>query len=258
MVKFKKYYLSIFSFICLISIWQILGFLSLLPKYILPTPIQIVSVYFNDFHDLFLVHTAISLYEAIIGLTISIILAFILAILIDSFDFINKLLYPYIIISQTIPTIAIAPLLVLFFGYGLLPKIILIVINTCFPLLISIIEGFKDCDDKYLKLFKLMNATKIQTYIHLKIPYALSYFYSGLKLSVSYAFISAVVAEWLGSFNGLGAYMIRAKKAFEYDKMFAIIVLISLISLISVLLVKLSEKKLIKWKYLGGINEKNN
>ena len=155
-----------------------------------------------------------------------------------------------LIFTQTIPTIALAPILVLWLGYDMTPKIVLIVINTTFPIVISILDGFRHCDKDAIQLLKLMNASRWQILYHVKIPTALTYFYAGLRVSVSYAFISAVVSEWLGGFEGLGVFMIRAKKAFDYDTMFAIIILVSAISLISMELVKRSEKKFIKWKYL--------
>lgn len=195
-------------------------------------------------------HSKVTLLEAIIGLSLGVIIAIVLAIVMDTFKMVNKIIYPLLILTQTIPTIAIAPILILWLGYNMTPKIVLIIMTTTFPIIISILDGFRHCDEDAIQLLKLMNANKWQILYHLKIPTSLSYFYAGFRVSVSYAFIAAVVAEWLGGFEGLGVYMTRVKKAFDYDSMFAVIILISIISLISMELVKRSEKKFIKWKYI--------
>ena len=250
-------YTATISMAILLIIWQGTGYLNLLPKYIIPTPVEIVKAFVKNY-QLLIFHSKITLLEAIIGLSLGIIIAWILALIMDSIPLFNKAVYPLLVLTQTIPTIAIAPILVLWLGYGLTPKIVLIVITTTFPIVVSILDGFRNCDKDMITLLKLMKASKFQILWHVKIPTSLSYFYAGLRVSVSYAFIAAVVAEWLGGFEGLGVYMIKAKKLFEYDTMFAIIILVSVISLLSIELVKLSERKFIKWKYIGDNHEKDN
>lgn len=249
MKNFLNKYVSLISILILLLIWQIFGFFNMLPKFIFPTPLQIIGAFIRDW-KLLLFHTKVTMIEAMLGLTLGILIAIFLAILMDAIKILNKIIYPILILSQTIPTIAIAPILILWLGYDMTPKIVLIVLTTSFPIIISILDGFRNCDEDAIILLKLMRATKFQIFYHVKIPTTLSYFYAGLRVSVSYAFISAVVAEWLGGFEGLGVYMIRVKKAFDYDSMFAVIILISLISLLSMKIVEKSEKKFIKWKYI--------
>ena len=239
-------YAATISMLCLVVIWQGAGNLGLLPKYIIPTPVEIVKAFIKNY-ELLIFHSKI----------LGIVIAWLLALIMDSIPIFNKSIYPLLVLTQTIPTIAIAPILVLWLGYGLTPKIVLIVLTTTFPIVVSILDGFRNCDKDMITLLQLMNASKLQILWHVKIPTSLSYFYAGLRVSVSYAFIAAVVAEWLGGFEGLGVYMIKAKKLFEYDTMFAIIILVSVISLLSIELVKLSEKKFIKWKYIGENHEKD-
>ena len=171
-----------------------------------------------------------------------------MAVLMDSLGWLNDLIYPMMVVVQTIPTIAIAPILVLWLGYGILPKIVLIILTTTFPIIVSILDGFRHCDKDMLTLFSLMRANPWQILWHFKIPVSLPYFYAGLRVSVSYAFITTVVSEWLGGFEGLGVYMIQSKKLFQYGTMFAIIILVSIISLLGMKLVDISEKYVIKWK----------
>lgn len=257
LVNLINKYTSAITLVFIVIIWQLAGNLNLLPKFVMPTPLQIVNAFIRDFNSL-VFHSKITIIEALIGLALGIVIASILAIIMDSFKFLNKAIYPLLVITQTIPTIALAPILVLWLGYGMTPKIVLIVLTTTFPIVVSILDGFKNTDKDTITLLELMNASKLQILWHVKIPASLSYFYAGLRVSVSYAFIAAVVSEWLGGFEGLGVYMIRTKKLFQYDTMFAIIILVSFISLFSMYLVKISEKRIIKWKYIGEKNEKNN
>ena len=166
----------------------------------------------------------------------------------DHFDKLYKAFYPLIVLTQTVPTVAIAPLLVLWFGYEMLPKVILIVIVTFFPITVSLLDGFRSADKDTISLMRSMGASKLQIFRYVKFPGSLSQFFASLRISASYAVVGAVISEWLGGFEGLGVYMIQSKKLFQYDTMFAIIVLVSVISLLGMKLVAISEKFVIKWK----------
>ena len=215
-------HISLLGFLGVLSIWQLAGFLKLLPKFILPTPLEILQAFVRD-REFLWHHSWATLRVALLGLVLGVLIACLMAVLMDSLTWLNDLIYPMMVVVQTIPTIAIAPILVLWLGYGILPKIVLIILTTTFPIIVSILDGFK-------------------------IPVSLPYFYAGLRVSVSYAFITTVVSEWLGGFEGLGVYMIQSKKLFQYDTMFAIIILVSIISLLGMKLVDISEKYVIKWK----------
>lgn len=237
-------YISVIVFISLILLWEMFGRFEMLPKFILPTPVEIVSAFFGDITELFK-NAKITLIEAFLGLGIGISLAFVMAVIMDMNDYIHRSIYPILVVTQTIPTIAIAPMLVLWMGYGILPKVVLVVITTLFPIIIGILNGFANCDADAINLLKLMNASKLQILYHVKLPQSLGYFFAGLRISISYAIIGAVVAEWLGGFEGLGVYMIRSKKAFSYDKMFAVIIFVSLLSLVFMKIVEILEKRFI-------------
>ena len=176
-----------------------------------------------------------------------IIKGFIAALMMDFSDGIYHALYPILVLTQTVPTVAIAPLLVLWMGYGILPKIVLIVIVTFFPVAISLLEGFKQVDVDKIKLLKAMGADKFKIYRYIKLPESMGNFFSAFKIAVSYSVVGAVIAEWLGGFKGLGVYMIRVQKNYSFDKMFAVIFLISGISLILMKLVSILQKKMMPW-----------
>lgn len=213
----------------------------------LPSPLDVAKAFVNNF-SVMMKQAAVTLQEACWGLIIGIALAFIIATLMDRFRFLHKALYPILVITQTIPTIAIAPLLVLWMGFGMAPKITLVVITTFFPIAIGLLSGFSSADEDAINLMRAMGANRLQIFRYVKLPNSAAPFFSGLRISASYAVVGAVVSEWLGGFEGLGVYMTRVKKAYAFDKMFAVIVFISAISLILMLLVSLLERLAIPWQ----------
>ena len=221
-------FVSIGIFLCL---WLFLSEGGFIPKYMLPSPIEVGRAFVNDF-PLLMEHLRVTLKEAIYGLLIGTGLAFVFAVLMDRFEFLYKAFYPILVITQTIPTIAIAPLLVLWMGFSIAPKITLVVITTFFPITISLLDGFKSADEDAVGLIRSMGGNRVTVFRHIKLPSAMEQFFSGLKVSASYAVVGAVVSEWLGGFEGLGVYMTRVKKAYAFDKMFAVIILISAVSLL--------------------------
>ena len=209
--------LSAASLIILILIvWQIITQTGLVGPFLLPKPMDVIRAFINDMPTISS-HLLTTLTEAFLGLFLGVLLGF------------------------------IAPLLVLWMGYGILPKIVLIVIVTFFPVAISMLEGFKQADLDKIKLLKAMGADKFKIYRYIKLPESMGNFFSAFKIAVSYSVVGAVIAEWLGGFKGLGVYMIRVQKNYSFDKMFAVIFLISGISLILMKLVSILQKKMMPW-----------
>ena len=231
----------------LLMIWQILSMVNIIPKFMLPSPFEVVKAFVSDF-PLLMKHTEVTLVEAFLGLGLGIILGFVVAVIMDRFEYAYKMIYPVLVITQTIPTVAIAPLLVLWMGYGILPKIMLILLTSFFPITIGLLDGFRSVDKDMLNLLKTMGASSFQNFIHLKLPSSLGYFFAGLRISVSYSIIGAVVAEWLGGYDGLGVYMTRVRKSYSFDKMFAVIFLISGISLLLMYFVKKIQRWCMTWE----------
>lgn len=196
----------------------------------LPSPMDVLRAFAADFSVL-MSHMAVTLQEAVYGLLIGTALGFIIAVLMDRSDFLYKALYPVLVITQTIPTIAIAPLLVLWMGFSMAPKITLVVLTTFFPVAVSLLDGFKSADPDSINLIRSMGGGNFRIFRHIKLPGAMEQFFSGLKVSASYSVVGAVISEWLGGFEGLGVYMTRVKKAYAFDRMFAVIILVSLVSL---------------------------
>jgi len=248
----KKQRNTIYNFIpvivilTLLIIWQIASLAEWIPSYMLPAPSDVVLAFIKEF-PLLMEHAQVTLLEALLGLIFGVLLGFLCAAFMDACKPIQKALYPILILTQTVPPVAIAPLLILWFSYGIAPKVILVVLVSFFPIAIGLLEGFQSVDVDTIRLMRSMKATPWQIFWHVKFPHALGEFFSGLKIAVSYSVVGAVIAEWLGGYSGLGVYMTRVKKSYDYDKMFAVIFLISAISLALMGLVKLAQYKLMPW-----------
>lgn len=238
---------SVSAIAILLIAWQLICSLGLVESFLLPSPVQVAKTLVTEFPTL-MGHAAITLTEALLGLGLGILLGFVIAVLMDHYDALYKAFYPLIVITQTVPTVAIAPLLVLWFGYEMAPKVILIVITTFFPIAVGLLNGFKSADQDSINLLKAMGAGRVQVFRHIKLPGAMSQFFASLRISASYAVVGAVISEWLGGFSGLGVYMTIVKKAYAFDKMFAVIFLISFISLILMKCVDLIQKKCMPWE----------
>lgn len=231
----------------ILIIWYICCDYEVVPAYMLPSPVDVFNAFVDNF-GVMMKQASVTLQEACYGLGIGIALAFIISSLMDRFDFLYKAIYPILVITQTIPTIAIAPLLVLWMGFGMAPKITLVVITTFFPISIGLLNGFKSVDKDAINLMRAMGAGRLQIFRYVKLPNATASFFSGLKISASYAVVGAVISEWLGGFEGLGVYMTRVKKAYAFDKMFAVIVFICAVSLILMGIVGLLQRLAMPWE----------
>lgn len=233
--------------VMILAVWQTASGTGLISKFMLPSPLDVVKAFIQDF-PLLMDNAKVTLLEAFIGLAMGILIGFLMAVLMDRFDKMYQAMYLLIVLTQTVPTVAIAPLLVLWFGYEMLPKVILIVIVTFFPITVSLLDGFRGADRDTISLMRSMGASKMQIFWFVKFPGSLSQFFASLRIAVSYAVVGAVISEWLGGFQGLGVYMTRVKKAFSFDKMFAVIFLISAISLLLMWAVNLLQKKCMPWE----------
>ena len=246
---------SVAAVAALLLIWQLVCSLELIPSFMLPSPLEVMQAFVSEF-PLLLENSVITLQEAFIGLILGVSVGFAVAVLMDTFAFLYKAFYPLLIITQTIPSVAIAPLLVLWFGFEMTPKIVLIVISTFFPVTVGLLDGFRSADKDAIGLLRSMGANRIKVFRYIKFPSALPQLFSGLRIAAAYSVVGAVISEWLGGFGGLGVYMTRVKKAFAFDKMFAVIFLISAISLALMALVGFAEKKCMPYRNLNKKEKK--
>ena len=236
----------IFMF-ALLMLWQ-LGAMKVNAAYILPTPVQILQKLWELRVILFTVHLPATMLVTAIGLAISLILGLGLAILMDASPFWQKALYPLVVASQTIPTTAIAPLFVLWFGYGIWSKVLVTVLMTFFPITITVYDGLQSAKVEMMELLLTYGATKKDIFFKIKIPCTLPYFFSAIKMAVPLSIIGAAIGEWLGAQSGLGYFSRRMMTQLDGAGVFAPIVLLSAVAMLAVGVVSLLEKKIVRWR----------
>ncbi len=217
-------------------------------QYILPTPVQVIRKLWELRVILFTVHLPATMGVTVLGLVISIVLGVLLAVIMDNFKTAEKALYPIIVASQTIPTTAIAPLFILWFGYSIWSKVLVTILITFFPIVITVFDGFKSTKREMEELLETYGASKKDIFFMLKLPTALPNFFSAVKMSVPLSVIGAAIAEWLGAQSGLGYFSKRMMTQLDGAGVFAPIVLLSAVAMLSVALINILENKIITWR----------
>ena len=216
--------------------------------YIIPSPTQILVRLWELREPLFTVHLPYTMLVTFIGLAISLVLGLVLAISMDASELCRKTFYPLIITSQTIPTTAIAPLFVLWFGYGIWSKVLVTVLITFFPITITVYDGLQSAKVEMTELLLTYGATKRDIFFKIKIPCTLPYFFSAIKMAIPMSVIGAAIGEWLGAQSGLGYFSRRMMTQLDGAGVFAPIVLLSAVAMLAVALVARLEKKVVRWR----------
>ena len=231
----------------LLLVWQ-MGAMGMNAAYILPSPTQVLARLWELREPLFLTHLPATMLCTGIGLVISIVLGILLAVLMDANAAAEKVLYPIIIASQTIPTTALAPLFTLWFGYTIWSKVLVTVLITFFPITITVFDGFRSVKTDMIDLLKTFGAGKKEIFLRLKLPASLPYFFSAIKMAIPMSMIGAAIGEWLGAQAGLGYFSRRMMTQLDGAGVFAPIVLLSAVAMLAVWLVSLLEKKAVTWR----------
>lgn len=226
-----KKHSSVWVFLSLIALWEAYVRLAAVPGYVLPAPSAVVIAFITGIPTL-LLHMLVTVGEAISGMLIALVLALFLGIAMDAFPAVHRSLYPILVVTQTVPMIVLAPILIIYLGFGLAPKILTVVLMCFFPVAVSFTDGMRAIDPAYAHLVRGFGASPWQTYRLVKIPYALPSLFSGLKVAATYSISGAVVGEWIGAQQGLGYYLLHVKNSYALDKMFACVVLIVLLSIL--------------------------
>lgn len=243
----KKRIPSIIVILSLLVIWQVAAVI-IDANYILPSPIQIIIKLWELRIILFTIHLPATMGVTLIGLVISIILGVGLAIIMDLSEKVEQALYPIIIASQTIPTTAIAPLFILWFGYSIWSKVLVTILMTFFPITITVHDGLKSTKREMEELLITYGASKKDIFIKLKMPNAIPYFFSAIKMAIPISVIGAAIAEWLGAQSGLGYFSKRMMTQLDGAGVFAPIVLLSIVAMIVVGIVTIIERKVVTWR----------
>ena len=238
----------------LVLIWQAIVLVTGVPAYILPGPMSVAEAALSHTGPLF-EHAMITLLEIVAGLLIGTLLGVSNALVMIASRSLKRWLLPVLVISQAIPVFALAPLLVLWMGYGMSSKIAMAVLIIFFPVTAAFYDGMRRTEPEWLELAQVMNAKPMAIIRHVRIPAALPAFASGLRVATAVAPIGAVVGEWVGSSRGLGFYMLHANARMQIDVMFAALSLLCIVSLTLYFLVDRAMIKIVYWQKEGNKKE---
>jgi NitT/TauT family transport system permease protein len=226
--------------------WWFVAWRELVPAYLIPSPGAVWETMVDDWAML-LEHTWVTTLETIVGFLLAAVIGVATAVVLVYSKTAEKALYPLILFAQVIPKIAIAPILVVWFGFGLTPKIVLAVLIAFFPVVVSAVAGLRSVDPELLELSATMGASRWQTFRKIRFPGALPHLMSGLKVAVTLAVVGAVVGEFVGADRGLGYVLLLASGNLNAPLLFADLILMSLIGVVLFVVVELSERVLIPW-----------
>ncbi|MGG3928714.1 ABC transporter permease [Metabacillus fastidiosus] len=237
--------ISFLLFIMLLAGWEAIA--KTMSELVLPAPSVIFMTLYEGMLDgYFLPHIIRTLSEVLLGLILGSLFGFIVGILMGELTFLRKLLFPYVIASQAVPKLALAPLFILWFGFGMTSKVVITALICFFPLLENTVTAIQFTDRQKIELFRVLDATRFQTLIRLKIPAGLPSIMAGFRVAVVMAVVGAVVGEFIGGSEGLGAMIIASQGMMDTPLMFAILTLLTVIGMGLYQLVLLIEKKLLK------------
>lgn len=234
--------LPVILFVLLLAIaWEVGTTILQIPHYIIPKLSNVfLSVWDNG--SLLIGHFAVTLGEALLGLGISIVWGVLAAIWIDRSSLAKKTIYPLIVTSQTIPIIALSPIMVMWFGYEIWSKAAVVILFTFFPIAVNTADGFRSADPDIGELMRTMRASKIQLFLKWKIPSALPGFFTGMKMAAAISVGGATLGEWLGGEAGLGVYTKRASNMLRGEEVFSGVLLLSLMGVLLFLVVMWIER----------------
>jgi len=229
-----------------LAIWQVAAAALQVPRWLLPSPTDIAEAMVTNRNPL-LRHTWVTLEEVLVGFALAFAVGVALAIAIAYSRTLERTIYPFVIASQTVPVVAIAPILLIWFGYGLLPKVIVVALICFFPITVNMVDGLRSVDPELVSLMRTMGASRWQIFSKAQLPTSLPFLFSGTKVSIAVSVIGAVIGEWVGASAGLGYYMVRSASQFQTAAVFGAIVVLSALGIALFALVALLERRALPW-----------
>lgn len=235
------------TFVTMVLLWWAVVVLFKIPAYLLPGPGDVFARLVTD-ASLLWTHSQVTLAEILLGFAITIVTAIPLGLLIALSPLSRQLVYPPIMLMQLVPKIAVAPLFLVWLGFGMESKVLLTVLLTFFPLLVASISGFQILDDRFLYLTKSMGASSWQTFRYLRFPAALPVIFAGIKTSATIAATAAIVAEFVGANKGLGYVLLRGTSTMDIELVFAVLVVLTLVGVVINYVVEFCEWAMTPWQ----------
>lgn len=236
-------------FTALVLIWEIVARADTSRARIIPAPSEVLAAIIRNAEPLLTRHIPVTLLETLIGMAIAFAFGVVLAALLDFSPPLKRAVYPLLIVSQTIPIVAIAPVLLLIFGFGIEPKIVVVVLFCFFPITVATVDGLTATDPDLVALLRAMGASQRQIWRKVRLPAALPSLFSGLRIAATYSVTGAIVGEYITAQYGLGQFLRSAFNTARVDQGFAAIVITALLSIGLVLIVSLVERRALPWYF---------
>ena len=242
----SSFWTAMISFITVLLLWELIVRVFHVNPIILPAPSAVFIEFFTNI-AFYLPHAWVTLYEALLGFFLGMACAIGLGILLSHSMLLEKFLLPLAVLANVTPIMAIAPLFILWFGFGSLPKILIAAIITFFPMLVNSIAGFRSIDENHYEYMQSLYASKKEIFLKLRVPNSLPYLFSAAKTCISLSVMGAVVGEWTGATSGLGNVILMASNYMQMNRMFAAIFVLAFMGVSLTQIVRLVELKVLSW-----------
>jgi NitT/TauT family transport system permease protein len=235
-------------FVVLMAVWWGIIHFFEVPGYVFPSPEGVLSALWVGLSSgQFLYHLSVTLFEVVVGFLTGSAIGLLLGIGMVTVPFLNRVLYPYVVAIQTVPKVAIAPLMIVWFGFGVQSKIILVALACMFPVLINTMAGLRSTESDRLSLVRAMCGTKFQTLRYVQLPSALPYIFAGLNTGIVLAIIGAIVGEFVGAKVGIGVLILQANFALDLATVFALLVVLSATGIVLNSIMHFLERRICFW-----------
>jgi putative hydroxymethylpyrimidine transport system permease protein len=232
---------------CAVGLWELVVRAASVPDYLFPAPSAVGSSLLSD-DGLLGRATLVTLRELVLGYLVAVAAGIAIAVLLHFFAALRRALLPLLVLSQTVPTVLLAPILAILLGYGIEPKLVVVAIVCFFPVVVNAVDGLRTTDPELVRMMRTLHGTRLTIFRRVELPGALPSLFSGARIAATYAAVGAVFGEWAGSSQGLGFVILQAQPALDTARIFAAVIVLSALSLALYGLVTLAERLLVPWE----------
>jgi putative hydroxymethylpyrimidine transport system permease protein len=244
----KRWWPPLLVLAAAVGVWELVVWAAEVPDYVFPAPSAVVAALWND-SGLLGHATRVTLGEIVLGYLLAVAVALIIAVLLHFSSVLRRALLPILVLSQTVPTVLLAPILAILLGYGIGPKLVVVVIVCFFPIVVNAVDGLRSADPELVRMMRTLHGDRLAVFRRVELPGALPAIFSGARVAATYAAVAAVFAEWAGSSAGLGFVILQAQPALDTSRIFAAVLILSAIALGLYGLVTLMQRVLVPWQW---------
>ena len=230
-----------------VGVWELVVRAAHVPNYLFPAPSAVASSLADD-AGLLGQATLVTLREVVFGFLLAVAVAVVIAVVLHFSAALRRALLPILVLSQTVPTVLLAPILVILLGYGIEPKLVVVAIVCFFPIVVNTVDGLRSADQELVRMMRTLHGGRLAIFRRVELPGALPAIFSGARVAATYAAVGAVFGEWAGSSAGLGFVILQAQPALETARIFAAVLVLSALALALYALVTFAERLLVPWQ----------